>query len=247
MDVLLKENERIDDLERNGLKIIQNKNGFCFGIDAVLLSAFASEAIKNETSMIDLGTGTGILPLLLYAKTNIKKIVGLEIQPQSAEMAVRSVKLNKLEDNIKIVEGDIKEASKIFEKASFDIVTSNPPYIKAASGIVNPASEKAVARHEIHCSFEDVARESAALLRPGGKFFLVHRPQRLAEIICTLREYRLEPKRLQLIHSFADSEATLFLMEAANGGNPELRIEKPLVIYKNVGEYTKEIEDMYHF
>ena len=245
MEILLKEGERIDDLERNGYRIIQNENGFCFGMDAVLLSGFI-KAKKND-SFIDLGTGTGIIPILVRAKTECRDLTGLELQKDCCDMAARSVRLNGLEDDIKIVAGDICKAGEIFGKGSFDIAASNPPYIKAKAGLVNPASEKALARHEISCTFEDVAGQASLLLKPGGKFFLVHRPERLAEIIYTLKQYDLEPKRLKMVHSYIDSQACMFLLEASKGGNPAMRSEKPLIIYKDKNVYSDEIREIYGF
>ncbi len=245
MDVTLLPGERIDDLERSGYRIIQQKNGFCFGMDAVLLTGF----VQPETAgrILDLGTGTGIIPILLRAKTASRDLTGLEIQPESADMAGRSVELNDLTGDIHIVQGDIKNASEIFGRSSFDVVTSNPPYIKSGSGIVNPESAKAIARHEVLCTFEDIARQSAALLKDGGRLYLVHRPDRLAEIIDTLREYSLEPKRLRMVHSFAGSEAVMFLLEAVLGGGSGMKVERPLIIYKEQDVYTKEIYEIYGF
>lgn len=251
MEIQLKPDERIDDLQRNGYRIIQNKNGFCFGMDAVLLSGFICEGLGNrttkDTKIIDLGTGTGIIPLLLRAKTNSRDLTGLEIQEVSSDMARRSIKLNNLEEDIKIVSGDICNASGIFGKAVFDVVASNPPYMKPAGGLTNPEDAKAIARHEIKCTFADVARQAAALLKPQGKFFLVHRPERLAELVDTLRENKLEPKRLRMVHSFLDSQATMVLIEAAKGGNTFLKVEPPLIIYKDKGIYTDEISEIYNF
>ena len=245
MEVKLLENERIDDLERNGYRIIQNSNGFCFGMDAVLLSGFVQP--KTRGKVVDLGTGTGIIPILLRAKTASRDIYGLEIQDISFDMAERSVRLNNLQDEVHIVKGDIKEASEIFGKGSCDCVTSNPPYMKPDGGLKNPNESKAIARHELLCTFEDVAEQSAKLLKEGGKFYLVHRPERLAEIMDTLRQYRLEPKRLKMVHSFVDSEAVLFLLEASLGGRSGMKVEKPLIIYKEKGVYTDEIYDIYGF
>lgn len=245
MEVQLLDGERIDDLERNGYRIIQNPNGFCFGMDAVLLSGFVPPQTGGK--ILDLGTGTGIIPILLRAKTKSRDITGLEIQERSCEMAGRSVRLNDLEGDVKIVRGDLKEASEIFGRGSFDAVTSNPPYMKADGGIKNPSEAKAIARHEVLCTFEDVASQASKLLKEGGKFYLVHRPERLSEIISTLKAHRLEPKRLKMVHSFIDSEAVLFLLEASLGGRSGMKIEKPLIIYKDKGVYTDEIYDIYGF
>ena len=202
MQIELKENERIDDLQRNGYRIIQDPDRFCFGMDAVLLSGFASA--KTGDNVLDMGTGTGIIPILMEAKTKAAHLTGLEIQPESADMAQRSVKLNNLEEKISIVTGDIKEAKIIFPKASFQVVTSNPPYMIGQHGLVNPHGEKAIARHEVLCTLEDVVENAAALLVPGGHFFMVHRPFRLAEIMTCLVKYKLEPKRMHLVYQYID-------------------------------------------
>lgn len=237
--------ERIDDLERNGYRIIQNREKFCFGMDAVLLSGFAN--VKKGERVMDLGTGTGIIPILLEAKTEGKEFYALEIQPESADMASRSVKLNGLEHKIHIVNGDIKEASSLFEKASFDVVTSNPPYMNDNHGLKNPDLPKAIARHEVLCTLEDVVREAAKLLRPMGRFYMVHRPHRLSEIISVLKEYKLEPKRMKMVHPFVDREANMVLIEAVRGGKSMMKVEAPIIVYKEVGVYTQEIYDIYGY
>ena len=242
---LLKENERIDDLQRNGYRIIQDPERFCFGMDAVLLSGFA--AVKDGARVLDLGTGTGIIPILLSAKTGAAHLTGLEIQADSADMAGRSVALNGLEEKIDIVKGDIKEAGRIFDAASFDVITCNPPYMIGRHGLKNPDDAKAIARHEILCTLEDVAEQTAKLLKPGGKFFLVHRPFRLAEIIVTLKKYKLEPKRMQLVYPFVDKEPNMVLLEAARGGRPRMTVEKPLIVYREPGVYMAEIYDIYGY
>lgn len=245
MENLLKEQERIDELQRNGYRIIQDPDRFCFGMDAVLLSGFAR--IKDGDRVLDLGTGTGIIPILLEAKTGASHLTGLEIQPQSADMAMRSVKLNHLEDKISIVTGDIKEAAQIFGKSSFQAVTSNPPYMTSKHGLVNPHSEKAIARHEVLCTLEDVISQAAALLVPGGNFFMVHRPFRLVEIMTLLTKYRLEPKRMQLVYPYVDKEPNMVLIEAKRGGKSRLTVEKPLIVYQAPGQYTDEIYDIYGY
>lgn len=244
---LLRPGERLDDLQRNGYRIIQNPGRFCFGMDAVLLSVFASEGVKAGDRVMDLGTGTGILPILLEARTGASHLTGLEIQPESADMARRSVALNGLEEKITILEGDIKEAGGIFAAASFDVVTCNPPYITQRHGLVNPETPKAIARHEVLCTFDDVAGQAAYLLRPGGSFFLVHRPFRLAEVMTTLTGCGLEPKRMRLVFPYADRESNLVLLQAVRGGRPRLRVEKPLVIFQRQGVYTDEIKEIYGF
>lgn len=245
MIIDVKPNERIDDLQRNQLKIIQNPEKFCFGMDAVLLSGFAK--VKPGETVLDLGTGTGIIPLLLSAKSEAYHLTGLEIQAESADMARRSVAMNGLEDRIRIIEGDIKDASKQLGAAVYDVITCNPPYMIGQHGLKNPDMPKAIARHEVLCTFEDVARETARLLKPGGKFFLVHRPFRLAEIIGTLLSYKLEPKRMQLVYPFVDKEPNMMLLEASRGGNSRMTVEKPLIVYQKPGVYTSEIYDIYGY
>lgn len=245
MIIDVKPNERIDDLQRNQLKIIQNPEKFCFGMDAVLLSGFAK--VKPGETVLDLGTGTGIIPLLLSAKSEASHLTGLEIQAENADMARRSVAMNGLEDRIRIIEGDIKDASKQLGAAVYDVVTCNPPYMIGQHGLKNPDMPKAIARHEVLCTFEDVARETARLLKPGGKFFLVHRPFRLAEIIGTLLSYKLEPKRMQLVYPFVDKEPNMVLLEASRGGNSRMTVEKPLIVYQKPGVYTSEIYDIYGY
>lgn len=241
----LKENERIDELQRNGYKIIQNTTKFCFGMDAVLLSGFAR--VKPRDTVLDLGTGTGIIPILLEAKTQASHLTGLEIQPESADMAARSVALNNLSDKIDIVLGDIKEAGNIFKSASFDIVTCNPPYMIGQHGLKNPDEPKAIARHEILCTLEDVISQAVKVLKPGGHFFMVHRPFRLAEIMNTMTKYKLEPKRMQLVYPYADKEPNMVLIEGVRGGKSRMQVEKPLIIYSKEGEYTPEIYDIYGY
>ena len=241
----LKPGERIDDLERNGYKIIQHKEKFCFGMDAVLLSGFTT--IKKGEKVLDLGTGTGIIPILLEAKTEGEEFIGLEIQEESADMAKRSVALNGLQEKVKIVTGDIKEASSIFGKGVFEVVTTNPPYMNDMHGIKNPDMPKAIARHEVLCTLEDVVREGAAVLKPNGRMYMVHRPHRLIEIIEVMKKYKLEPKRIKFVHPFVDKEANMVLIEALKGGKSMVKVEKPLIVYKEQGVYTDEIYDIYGY
>ena len=245
MKVELKAGERIDELQRNGYQIIQNENGFCFGMDAVLLSGFAK--VKRGENALDLGTGTGIIPILLEAKTEGRHFTGLEIQETSADMAQRSVCLNDLNEKVEIVRGDIKEAADLFGKASFDVVTSNPPYMTGQHGLVNPDMPKAVARHEILCTLEDVIGQASALLKENGRFYMVHRPFRLAEIMVTMSRYRLEPKRMKLVYPFVDKEPNMVLIEGLKGGRPRVTVEKPLIVYEKPGVYTSEIYNIYGY
>ncbi len=245
MTINLKPGERLDDLQRNHFQIIQNPRRFCFGMDAVLLSGFAKA--KAGARVLDLGTGNGIIPILMAAKTEAEHLTGLEIQPESVDMAKRSVLLNDLTERVSIVEGDIKSASGLFGAAVFDVVTCNPPYMPGQHGLVNSDQAKALARHEIACTFEDVAREAGKLLRPGGTFYLVHRPFRLAEIISTLLTYKLEPKRMRLVYPFADQEPNMVLLEACRGGNSRMRVEPPLIVYKEPGVYMPEVYEVYGY
>ena len=245
MAVTLHENERLDEHHRNGYKIIQDKGRFCFGMDAVLLSGLAR--VKPGVKVLDLGTGTGIIPILLEAKTDGEHFTGLEIQPESADMASRSVAYNDLQDKIDIVVGDIKDASQRFGASSFDVITSNPPYMIGQHGIKNDQDAKAIARHEILCDLDDILRESAKLLKPSGRFYMVHRPFRLAEIFSKMIEYRIEPKRMQLVYPFVDKEPNMVLIEGLRGGKSRVTVEKPLIVYKEPGVYTDEIYDIYGY
>ena len=245
MTIKLKEKERIDELHRNGYQIIQNTDGFCFGMDAVLLSGYT--VVKKGECVLDMGTGTGIIPILLEAKTEGQHFTGLEIQPQSVDMAKRSVALNHREEKITLVEGDIKNASSLFGKSIFDVITCNPPYMNENHGLKNPQLPKAIARHELLCSLEDVVREAAYMLRPGGRFYMVHRPRRLIEIISMLSAHKLEVKRLKPVYPTKEKEATMILLEAVRGGNPLLKLEKPVIVYKEPGVYSDEIYEIYGY
>ena len=245
MKIELKEGERGDNLHRDGFRIIQNEKLFCFGMDAVLLTGFAK--VREGENVLDLGTGTGIIPILLAAKTKGESFSGLEISEKSVDMAVRSVALNGIEDRVSIVQGDIKKAGELFAPASFDVVTSNPPYMTENHGLVNQDLEKAAARHEIFCTLEDVVSAAARLLKAGGRFYMVHRPFRLAEIIRALSEHRLEPKRMRLVYPYADREPNMVLIEAVRGGRPRMTVEKPLIVYQAPGEYTREVLEIYGY
>lgn len=245
MTISLKDQERIDDLGRNGYKIIQNKEKFCFGIDAVLLSDFAKA--KPGERVLDIGTGTGIIPILMEAKTEGEHFTGLDIQAESIEMANRSVQMNGLSEKIDMVCGDIKEAVDIFGTASFKVITTNPPYMTDNHGIQNPSEPKAIARHEICCTLDDILRESSKLLKEKGRFYMVHRPFRLAEIMAGCVKYRLEPKRIRFVHSYIDKEPSMVLIEALKGGNSRVKIEPPLIVYKEPNVYTDEIYEIYGY
>ena len=244
MEELL-ENERIDDLEYKELKIIQNEKGFCFGIDSILLSDFARD-IKENSKIIDLGTGTGILAILISIKTNAKKTIGVEIQKQVYEMAKRSVKINHLENKIEIINKDIKELPDELEIGTFDAVVTNPPYKKIGTGLKNENEQKLISRHETTATLEDFIKISNKLLKDKGSIYLVHRPERLVDIIENLRKYKLEPKRIRYVHPSIEKEANLVLIKGVKNAKPFLKIEAPLYVYKENGEYTEEILKIYN-
>ena len=239
----LREGERLDDLQIKGYQIIQDPKRFCFGMDAVLLSGFTR--VRKDGRVLDLGTGTGIIPILLAAKTEASYIAGLEIQEESVLMARRSVSLNQLDGRIEIIQGDIKEAADNFSAASFDVITSNPPYMTNQHGLANPYEPKNIARHEVLCTLEDVVKAAARLLRPGGSFFMIHKPFRLAEIMGVLMAYKLEPKRMRLVHPYVDKEPNMVMIEAVRGGRSRITIEPPLIVYREPGVYTDEIYGVY--
>lgn len=226
---LVRDGERLDDLQLGGLEIIQDPDKFCFGVDAVFLSDFAR--VKPGETVLDMGTGNGIIPLLLSAKTQGRKFTGLEIQQDTAEMARRSVLHNHLEDRIEIVTGDIKEAAEIFKPAFFDVITINPPYMLADHGLRNPDSARAVARHEVLCSLDDILRESMRLLQDKGRFYMIHRPFRLTEIMIKMNHYKIEPKRIQFIYPHIDREPAMVLIEGVRGAKPRVTVEPPIIIY----------------
>ena len=241
----LRPGERLDDLQRSDLRIIQDPSKFCFGMDAVLLSGFVT--VKPGERVTDLCTGGGIIPLLLSAKTEASRITGIEIQPEMAGMADRSVRLNGLEDRVRILCGDLRVRGAAGEDGSQDVVTCNPPYMAAGNGIPNPEDALALARHELTCTLEDAVRETARLLRNGGRTAWVYRPHRLTELFAVMRKYRLEPKRLKFVHPFADREANMVLIEASKGGGSFLKVEAPVVVFRAPGEYTPEIREVYGY
>ena len=241
---------RYDRTGFNDIVICQDPDEFCYGTDAVILAHEASRsamASRKECAIADLGTGTGIIPLLLSAKTEGKRFVGLEIQEAVAEMAERSVAFNELENKIQIMRGDIKEASRIFGSASFDVVTANPPYMNDAHGLKNPTEVKAISRHEVLCTLEDVIREGTKVLKPGGRMYMVHRPHRLMEILGTMKSFKLEPKRMKFVHPFQDRDANMVLIEAVRGGGSWMKVEPPVIVYESPGVYTEEIYRVYGY
>lgn len=239
---MILENERLDDLQ-NGYMLIQNPKQFCFGIDAVLLAWFAK--VKPGERALDMGTGTGIVPILMKARYPRGKYVGLEIQEESAALARRSVAYNNLEEDILIEQGDIREANAQFGASSFQVVTTNPPYMIGSHGLTGENQAKTIARHETLCTLDDVISQAASVLVPKGRFYMVHRPFRLAEIMSTMVRYGLEPKRMRLVYPYADKEPNLVLIEGMRGGNSRINVEKPLIVYDSPGVYTDEILEIY--
>lgn len=240
----IKENERIDDLEYRGLKIIQNKDGFCFGVDSVLLSDYA-KGIKKNAKVIDIGTGTGIISILLCKKTKLEKIYGIEIQEEVADMAMRSAKLNHLEDKFEVINTNIKDIFSVLNKYEYDVVVTNPPYKKVDTGLKSIGEKQLISRHEVECTLEDIIENASKLLKDLGEFYMVHRAERLVDIMCLLRKYKLEPKNIRFVHSKAQDKPTLILVRAVKCAKEFLKIDKPLVIYDENGEYTNEILEIY--
>ncbi len=238
--------ERIDDLQTpSGYRIIQNPDWFCFGVDAVLLADFAAKTIKPKTRVLDMCTGNGIIPILLAEKTDAGLIEGVEVQPSVAEMAKRSIILNNIEEKIKIVQGDLKDACEIYGKAQFDAVTCNPPYKENHGGLKNSTDVVTIARHEILCNLEDITASAEKVLKPGGKLYMIHRPERLADILCLMRQYKIEPKRLRFVHPSHSKTATMILVEGAKHGGAKLHLEPPLYVHNENGGYTDEINRIY--
>ena len=241
----LKENERIDDLEFEDLKIIQNTKGFCFGIDSVLLSDFAKNIKKNST-IVDLGTGTGIISILLSKKTEAKKIYGIELQKEVCDMASRSVLLNNLQDKIEIINKNIKNISDTLGINVCDVVITNPPYKKYGTGLLNEDDSKIISRHEKECTLEDVIKQSFKILKDKGLFYMVHRPDRLVDIIYLMRKYKIEPKEIRIVYSNIKSKAVLVLIKGIKNAGEELKVLSPLYIYNEDGTYTDEVLRIYN-
>lgn len=242
MEILVNEDESLEDLQCNGLKLIQKKVGFRFGVDAVLLANFA--IVKAKSKLIDLGTGTGVVPLLLGVKSKATQIIGVEIQEHLVDMAKRSVLLNQMEDKVQIISGDIKNLEAL-GRGTFDTVTTNPPYTKLNSGIRCSDTAKDISRHEILCSLEDVIKTSALLLKTGGNFAMVHKPERLADIVCLMRQYKIEPKYMQFVHPYPHKKPNILLVKGVKCGGADLKIMDPLYVYDLSGNYSKEINLIY--
>ena len=243
-NINLKEDERIDDLEYKGLKLIQNKKGFCFGVDAVLLSDYA-KGIKKGSTVVDIGTGTGIVAILLCAKTNLKKIYGIELQEEGANIAQRNVELNGLDDKMEVVNINIKDVFSKLEKNKIDVIVTNPPYKKHDTGVKNLDTRQLISRHEVECTLEDIIKNASLLLKDLGEFYMVHRAERIVDIFVTLRKYKLEPKNIRFVHSKIGEKPNLVLVKAVKCAKEFLKIDKPLVIYGEDGNYTDEIYEIY--
>lgn len=235
--------ETLEDLEREGLKIIQKEKGFRFGVDAVLLSDFAK--IRKNDLVMDFCTGTGVLPILLYGKSQAKGIMGIELQDEFAEMARRSVALNKIEDKVTILQGDIREEKLLKSLPKFNVVTVNPPYKKENSGIINEKDELTIARHEVSLNLEEVIRGARIVLKDQGRFYMIHRPERLADILTLMRKYRIEPKRLRMVYPNTKKAPTMVLVEGLRDGGEFLKVEAPLYVYNVDGTYSDEIRRIY--
>lgn len=246
-NIELKKDERIDDLQYKGLKIIQNNKGFCFGIDSVILSNFAKR-IKENSKAVDLGTGSGVIGLLLCKKTKLKEIIGVEIQEDVAEMAERSIKLNDLEDKFKICNVNINEIfeNNILPKNQYDAVVMNPPYKEMGTGKTNEDKKKLISRHEVKATLYDFIKTAAGLLKDKGELYLVHKPERIVDIMCKMRENKIEPKEIQIVYPYKDSEASIILIRGTKGGKKFLKIDEPLYIYKENGEYSDQIHKIYN-
>ena len=244
IEINLNENERIDDLQLNNLKIIQNKNGFCFGIDSILLTDF-SKSIKEKSKVIDLGTGTGIIPILLSAKTINTNFTGVEIQDEVANMAKRSIELNNLENRINILNINILKLKEKYQKGSFDVITTNPPYKKINTGVINNNDKKLISRHEIKATLEDFIEIASYLLRDMGEFYMVHRPDRLVDIFNIMRKEKIEPKKIKFVYPNKNKKANLILIKGIKNGKPFLEFEKNLYVYDEYGNYTDDILKIY--
>lgn len=245
--IKLKEDERIDDLQYKGLKIIQNNKGFCFGIDSVILSDFAKN-IKAGSKVVDLGTGSGVIGLLLCKKTLLSEITGIEIQEDVADMANRSIKLNNLEDKFKIYNLNINDVfiKNAINKNEYDVIVMNPPYKEYGTGIVNKDEKKLISRHEVKANLSDFLRIASGLLKDKGEIYLVHKPERMIDIIQKMRENKIEPKEIKVVYSRKGTDATMILVKGVKGGKKFLKIDEPLYIYDENGQYSKQIKSIYN-
>lgn len=239
----VKEDESLDDLQLKGIHIIQKNDTFRFGVDAVLLANFAN--VKKGARVVDLCTGTGIIPFIIQGKKEPSYVTGIEIQDDMVEMAKRSVKINNLEDKMDFISGDLKDLRLLKSLPKAEVVTVNPPYKLANSGILNPKDKIAVARHEVCCTLEDVIIASRTLLKDNGRVFMVHRPERLADILSLMRKHKMEPKRIRMVHPNTKKPPNIVLIEAQRDGGAFLKWEAPLYVYKDQGGYSEEIDEIY--
>lgn len=236
--------ERIDDIGFGSLKLIQKPRDFCYGVDAVILADFAAKKAKNPPEVIvDLGTGTGVIPLILSHKTEASKIYGIEVQKDSCERAQRNAKLNCLEDRLLFINGDVKDKEDWGKglRAAADMVVSNPPYFRSGGGLVNGGSAKAIARHETTAGLEDFMECAGYLLKPKGDFFMIHRPARLVDLCCFARKAGLEPKEIRMVSPTEKAAPNIMLVHMVKGGGRELRLTRPLAVYDGKGNYTEEL------
>ncbi len=240
---LVKDGETLDDLQLKDICIIQKREGFRFGIDAVLLANFAN--VKKKHKVMDLCTGTGIVPFIIKGKKEPQKIVGLEIQNEFVEMANRSIKINGFNDTMEFLHGDLKDKELLKSIGRFDVVTVNPPYKLEKSGIVNPNDKYAIARHEVMCNLDNVIEACRIVLKDNGRLYMVHRPERLADIFCIMRKYKIEPKRVQMVHPNTKKSANILLVEGQRDGGAYLKWEPPIYVYNNDGSFSKEINEIY--
>ncbi|EPY2278707.1 tRNA1(Val) (adenine(37)-N6)-methyltransferase [Clostridium sporogenes] len=243
MDRIIKEDETLDDLQLKGIHVIQKKQAFRFGIDAVLLANFPR--IKNGDKVVDLCTGTGIIPFILAGKTNASNIIGIEIQKEIADMAKRSIKYNNLQEKVKFIEGDLKDIKLLKDIEKVDVVTVNPPYKTQGTGIININDKNAISRHEICCTLDDVVKAAKILLKDKGKLYMIHRPDRIVDIMNVMRKYCIEPKLIRTIHPVVDKAPSMILIEGQKNGGKFLKWDSPLYIYDENNKYTNEVKRIY--
>ncbi|MDO4772756.1 MAG: tRNA1(Val) (adenine(37)-N6)-methyltransferase [Bacillota bacterium] len=238
----LKEGEHIDDLQRDGLRIIQRRGGFSFGVDSVLIANFSE--VRPGERVLDIGSGTGIIPILLSAKTEAACITGVEIQPEMADMAQRSVRMNGLEDRIEILQQDIKDYA-LSHRSKFHVAVSNPPYFKAGGALISENDSKMISRHELKLNVFELFEAASRVLLPKGRFYLIHRPDRLVDICCAARASKLEIKRAKMVYSVQGEAPKLIILECIKGAGSEIKWRKPLVIYEADGNYSQDIYAIY--
>ncbi|APQ97222.1 tRNA1(Val) (adenine(37)-N6)-methyltransferase [Clostridium botulinum] len=243
MDRIIKEDETLDNLQLKGIHVIQKKQAFRFGIDAVLLANFPT--IKNGAKVVDLCSGTGIIPFILAGKTNASNIIGIEIQKEIADMANRSIKYNNLQEKVKFIEGDLKNFKLLKDIEKVDVVTVNPPYKTQGTGIININDKNAISRHEICCTLDDVVKAAKVLLKDKGKLYMIHRPDRIVDIMNVMRKYYIEPKLIRTIHPAVDKAPSMILIEGQKNGGKFLKWDRPLYIYDENNKYTNEVKRIY--